>query len=51
MPSEQPTSMRLSADIKEALQRAAADNDRTLSNMAEIIFKEWLRARGYLKER
>ena len=43
-----PTSMRLDPDVKAALEKAAADDDRSVSSLVERILKEWLRERGYL---
>jgi hypothetical protein len=43
-----PTSMRLDPDVKAALERAAADDDRSVSSLVERILKEWLRDKGYL---
>ena len=43
-----PTSMRLDAEVKLALEKAAADDDRSVSSIVERILKEWLREKGYL---
>jgi len=43
-----PTSMRLDPIIKEALARAAADDDRSVSTLVERILKAWLVEKGYL---
>lgn len=43
-----PTSMRLDPEVKEALEKAATADDRSVSSLVERILKEWLRERGYL---
>jgi hypothetical protein len=41
--------LRVPADVKEALRRAAeADHGRSISGMAVRVFREWLGAHGYL---
>jgi hypothetical protein len=45
-----PTSMRLDPEIKAALEKAAADDDRSVSSLVERILKEWLREKGYLEK-
>lgn len=44
-----PTSMRLDPRIRAALEAAARKERRTLTSLAEVIFEDWLRERGYLK--
>ncbi len=43
-----PTSMRLSAEVKAALARAAADDERSVTQTVERFLREALIARGYL---
>ena len=45
-----PTSMRLDPEIKAAIERAAKDDDRSVSSLVERILKEWLVRRGYLPQ-
>jgi predicted transcriptional regulator len=40
--------LRLSPDLKAAAERAAKDDDRSVSWIAEQALAEWLRACGYL---
>lgn len=40
--------VRVQPETKDALERAAADDDRTVSSLVERILKEWLREKGYL---
>ena len=40
--------MRLSPDVKEALERAAKADDRSVSNLVERILRGWLEERGFL---
>ena len=44
-----PTSMRLDADVKAALEKAAAADGRSVSNLTDRILREWLTGRGYLQ--
>ena len=42
--------MRVPADVKRALQRAAEDDHgRSMSGMAARALREWLEEHGYLK--
>jgi hypothetical protein len=41
---------RVSADVKAALEKAAADDDRSVSSLVERILKAWLQERGYLQK-
>lgn len=45
-----PTSMRLDPEVKAALEKAAADDDRSVSSLVERILKEWLREKGFLEK-
>ena len=40
--------LRLSAETREALERASRDDNRTLSAKADLILIGWLRDNGYL---
>ena len=40
--------MRLDTETRDALERAARDDNRKLSAKADIILIEWLRDNGYL---
>jgi hypothetical protein len=42
--------MRLDPEIKAAIERAAKDDDRSVSSLVERILKEWLVRRGYLPQ-
>jgi hypothetical protein len=44
-----PTSMRLDADIKAALARAAAADGRSVSNMLDRILRTWLTEQGHMQ--
>jgi hypothetical protein len=43
-----PLGVRVDKETKEALRRAADDDDRSQASMIERIIKEWLREHGYL---
>ena len=42
--------IRVQPGTKEALERAAKDDLRSVSSLAEKILVEWLRSRGYLHD-
>ena len=47
--AEKPAlSARVDAELKDALERAAKDDDRSTSSLLVKIVREWLTARGYL---
>ena len=46
-----PVSFRLSHDTKEAAQKAAADDHRSLSSLIEKVLVDYLRAQGYLRQK
>lgn len=41
---------RIPEDMKQALERAAAADDRSVSSLVTIILRDWLRERGHLPE-
>lgn len=41
-------SFRVPAEMKTALERAAKDDDRSVSSLVERVLKAWLVERGYL---
>jgi hypothetical protein len=43
-----PLGFRVEPDTKAALEKAAQDDDRSVSSLVERILKAWLRDRGYL---
>lgn len=43
-----PLGFRVEPHVKEALTRAAADDDRSVSSLVERILKAWLTDKGYL---
>jgi hypothetical protein len=43
-----PLGFRVEPHVKEALARAAADDDRSVSSLVERILKAWLTDKGYL---
>lgn len=43
-----PVGLRLFPSMKEALERAAVDDHRTMASMAEKIIGDYLRDKGYL---
>ena len=45
-----PLGLRILPSMKAALEKAAADDSRTVASMAEKIIADWLKANGYLKK-
>lgn len=43
-----PISFRLNQDLKDALERAARDDTRSVSSIVEHILRLWLLEHGYL---
>jgi hypothetical protein len=39
---------RVELEVKEALERAAKSDDRSVSGLAERVIRTWLIAEGYL---
>ena len=50
MAKEAVLSFRVLNDTKEAVTRAAAAEDRSVSYLVERILREWLAERGYLPQ-
>lgn len=46
-----PVSVRLSPQIKTALEKAAKADTRSLSSLIEKVVADYLRANGFLKDR
>ena len=42
-------SLRVSDQVKAAVEKAAADDHRTIASLVEKVLVEHLRAKGYLK--
>jgi len=43
-------SVRVSDAVKAAIEKAAADDSRTVASLADKILTDWLRERGYLSK-
>lgn len=43
-----PLGVRVEPEVKEALERAAKEDDRSISSLVERILKQWLMEKGYL---
>ena len=48
MPKQAALSFRVPEDMKEALDLAAAADDRSVSSLVMIILRDWLRERGHM---
>jgi hypothetical protein len=46
-----PVFIRVEPKTKVAIEKAAADEQRSVSNLVERVMTEWLRQNGYLPER
>ena len=46
-----PLGVRVDPETKDALKRAAEDDDRSQASMIERMIKEWLREHGYLPKK
>ena len=40
--------VRLSQEVKDALRRGAAEDERSLSSLVAWVLREWARRKGYL---
>ena len=45
-----PLGLRIKPTVKEALERAAQDDHRSVASMAEKILTHWLEAENYLSK-
>ncbi|PVA08469.1 hypothetical protein DC366_19090 [Pelagivirga sediminicola] len=43
-----PISFRLPADTKQALEKAAKDDSRSVSSLLDKLVSDWLKEQGYL---
>lgn len=50
MAKQAALSFRIPDEMKEALDRAAAADDRSVSSLVTIILRDWLREKGHLAE-
>jgi hypothetical protein len=44
-----PLGFRVEPEMKAALEKAATDDERSLSSLVQKILREWLKERKYLK--
>ena len=44
-----PLGFRVDPEMKTALEKAAVDDERSVSSLVQKILREWLRSGGYLK--
>jgi hypothetical protein len=44
-----PLGFRVESEMKDALERAAADDERSLSSLVQKILRDWLKERQYLR--
>jgi len=49
MQKSHPMSFRLPQETKDAIEKAAKDDVRSVSSLVEKILTKWLRDNGYLK--
>lgn len=48
MPKTNPLGVRVQAETKAAIEKAAKDDMRSVSSLIEKILAEWLKSKGYL---
>lgn len=48
MAKDTALSFRISAEMRDALTKAAQDDDRSVSSLVERILKAWLAEKNYL---
>lgn len=48
MAKQAALSFRVPDEMKEALDRAASADDRSVSSLVTIILRDWLKERGHL---
>lgn len=48
MAKTNPIGFRVEPELKDALEKAAKEDRRSLSSLVEIILIDWLRDKGYL---
>jgi hypothetical protein len=48
-PKSHPVAVRLDPEMKEAAERAASDDSRSLSNLIQIALANYLMHTGYIK--
>lgn len=48
MAKQAALSFRIPEEMKEALDRAAAADDRSVSSLVTIILRDWLREKGHM---
>lgn len=51
MAKTNPLGFRVEPEIKEALEKAAKADDRSVSSMVERILKQWLIENGFLAKK
>jgi predicted transcriptional regulator len=49
MAKQAALSFRIPDEMKEALDRAAAADDRSVSSLVTIILRDWLKEKGFVK--
>jgi hypothetical protein len=49
MPKDSAISVRVTAVVKAAAEKAAAADSRSVASLVEKLLSEWLLKRGYLK--
>jgi hypothetical protein len=44
-----PLGFRVDPELKDALERAAKDDERSLSSLVQKVLREWLKEKGFMK--
>lgn len=48
MAKTQPLGFRVEPELKEALEKAAKEDRRSVSSLVEIILTDWVKEKGFL---
>lgn len=50
MAKDKALGLRIEEKLKDAMERAAKDDHRSLASLIEKVMSDWLKERGYLKD-
>ena len=50
MAKKSAISVRVDEELKDALEKAAKDDRRSMGSLVELVLSDWLKEHGYLPE-
>lgn len=50
MAKDKALGLRIEEKLKDAMERAAKDDHRSLASLIEKVMSDWLKEKGYLKD-